>query len=154
MGAYISPKKSKAAEDTYMKSVRVTVVALAFSLWAQLAVAQKLDGVWKAALALNGQRCTFNLVNTSGQHYSETLQCGSMMTRQSGTYVFSNGTLVRTVADWDPKQRYVTDNGYRGHYEPNTKPPGGSFRVNFTSPNAMVWQDVNFGGTITYRRAQ
>lgn len=28
----------------------------------------------------------------------------------AGTYVFANGTLVRTVVDWEPKQRYVLDN--------------------------------------------
>jgi hypothetical protein len=138
-----------------MKSLQFTVVALACVLTAQLAAAQnKLDGVWKATLVVNGQRCAFNLVHTAGQHYSETLQCGSLMTKQSGTYVFSNGTLVRSVIDWEPRQRYVMDNGYSGHYELNAKPPGGSFHVSFSSPNTMVWQDVNSGGAITYRRAQ
>ena len=94
-----------------------------------------------------GQRCTFNLVMTVGQHYSETLRCGNLMTWQAGTYVFSNGILVRDVTVWEPRKRYVLDNGYSGHYEENAKPPGGSFRVTFTSPDTMVWQDVNFGGT-------
>lgn len=138
-----------------MKWVRLTVLAVLLVVAAQFAAAQnKLDGVWKATLALNGQRCTFSLVNTTGQHYTESLQCGALMTRQAGTYVFNNGTLVRNVVDWEPKQRYVMDNGYSGHYERNAKPPGGSFRVTFTSPTTMVWQDINFGGTLTYRRVQ
>lgn len=137
-----------------MNRARLTILCIAFFFSVQFAAAQRLDGTWKAFVAPNGQRCVFTLVNTPGQHYSETLKCGTMMTRQSGTYVFSNGTLVRNVTDWDPKQRYVLDNGYRGHYEPNAKPPGGTFNVTFTSPNTMVWKDVNFGGTLTYNRVQ
>jgi hypothetical protein len=138
-----------------MKLVRLTVLALAFVLTAQFAAAQnKLDGTWKAVATINGQRCTFNLVMTMGQNYTETLQCGSVMTGQAGTYVFSNGILVRDVIDWEPRKRYVLDNGYSGHYEENAKPPGGSFRVTFISPDTMVWQDMNFGGTLTYRRSE
>jgi hypothetical protein len=137
-----------------MRCIRFVTLAVALLFTVQLAAAQNLDGAWNAALVIKGQRCRFNLVNTTGQHYSEILRCGRYMTRQSGTYVFTNGTLVRTVLDWDPKQRYVLDNGYTGHYEQNAKPPGGSFKVSFTSPNTMVWQDINFGGTITYQRAR
>jgi hypothetical protein len=138
-----------------MKLVRLTVLAFAFVLTAQFAAAQnRLDGTWEAVLILNGQRCIFNLVMTVDQHYTETLRCGDLMTSQAGTYVFSNGLLVREVTDWEPRRRYVLDNGYRGHYEENAKPPGGSFRVTFTSPDTMVWQDVNFGGTLTYRRSE
>lgn len=90
---------------------------------------------------------------SAGQRYSELIQCPSMMTWQSGTYVVSpEGVLIRNVIDWEPKRRYVLDTGYSGHYEPNAKPPGGSFRVKFTSPDSMVWQDVNFGGILTFRR--
>lgn len=138
-----------------MKLARLTALAFAFVLTAQFAAAQnKLAGTWKADLILYGQRCTFNLVMTLDQHYTETLRCGTLMTGQAGTYVFSNDILVRDVTDWEPRRRYVLDNGYRGHYEENAKPPGGSFRVTFTSPDTMVWQDVNFGGTITYRRSE
>ena len=44
--------------------------------------------------------------------------------------------------------------GPGGHYETNAKPPGGSYRVAFISPNTMVWRDVNFGGTVTFRRVR
>jgi hypothetical protein len=138
-----------------MNRVRLCSTLFVLFILGQLAVAQNnLDGAWRATFVFNGQTCVFNLVNTAGQRYSETLRCGTMMTSQSGTYVFANSVLVRTVADWEPKQRYVIDNGYSGHYEPNAKPPGGSFRVSFTSSNTMVWKDVNFGGIITYKRVQ
>jgi hypothetical protein len=138
-----------------MKLVRLTVLAITFVLTAQFAAAQnELDGTWEAVVTIYGQRCTFNLVMTVGQHYTETLRCGNLMTWQAGTYVFSNGILVRDVTDWEPRKRYVLDDGYSGHYEENAKPPGGSFRVTFTSPDTMVWQDVNFGATLTYRRSE
>ena len=135
-----------------MRLVRFTTGWLVL-LAAPLAFGQKFDGTWKAGLTLNGQRCIFSLVMGPGERYSELLRCGALMTRQSGTYVFSNSVLMRTVIDWDPKRRYVLDNGYSGHWEQNAKPPGGSFRVKFTTPDIMVWQDVNFGGTITYKRS-
>lgn len=138
-----------------MNQVRLTVVVFLLALGSQFAVAQnKFDGSWKASLVVGGQRCGISLIMQPAQRYSETVRCGSMMTRQSGTYVVSNGLLIRNVMDWDPKQRYVMDNGYSGHWETNAKPPGGSYRVNFVSPNSMVWHDVNFGGNITFRRSQ
>lgn len=140
-------------KEVDMKRAHLTLLSLVLLFSAPVAKAQnKLDGVWNAALFLRGQRCRFNLVNSSGQRYTETLRCGSMMTSQSGTYVLDNGTLVRTVVDWEPKRRYVLDNGYSGHYEDNAKPPGGSFKVNFISRDTTVWRDVQSGGTLTYRR--
>jgi hypothetical protein len=145
----------KTYQEDDMNRVFLCSTLFALVILSQSAVAQNnLDGAWGATLVFNGQPCVFNLVNTAGQHYRETLRCGTMMTSQSGTYVFANGVLVRTVVDWAPKQRYVMDNGYSGHYESNAKPPGGSFRVSFTSPNMMVWKDANFGGTITYKRTR
>ncbi|HLY22183.1 MAG TPA: hypothetical protein VKT83_06905 [bacterium] len=138
-----------------VRLVRVQVAAaLVLALAAPLgAAANPFDGTWQALLVVNGIRCAVKLVMSTGRRCAESIQCGGYMTWQSGTYVFANGTLVRTVVDWEPKQRYVLDNGYTGHYEGNAKPPGGSFRVAFTSPNTMVWRDVQFGGTVTYRRA-
>ena len=142
------------AEDTEMIFTRLRMVGLSLLLAAPIALAQNnFDGAWKASVIVGGQRITFNLVMGPGQRYSEIARAGSLMTRQAGTYVFSNGVLIRTVTDFDPKQRYVLDNGYSGHWERNAPPPGGSYRVNFTSPNTMIWQDINFGGTITFRRS-
>ncbi len=91
-----------------------------------LAAQSTLDGTWNSALVVNGQRCAIQLIMSPGQRYSEAVKCGGIMIWQAGTYVFANGTLVRSVVDWQPKQRYVLDTGYSGHYEANAKPPGGS----------------------------
>jgi hypothetical protein len=88
--------------------------------------------------------------------YSETARCGPYATGQSGTYrVFPNRILSRTATDFFPKTRYVVGAQVgTGHTEPNATPPGGTFRYTFTTPNTMIWRDVNFGGTITYRRVR
>ena len=130
-------------------------VALVLAVARPLAAAPNpFDGSWQAALVVNGTRCGVQLVMATGQRYSETIRCGGYMTYQAGTYTFANGTIFRTVRDWQPRQRYVLDSGYGGHYEPNAKPPGGSFRVAFPSPSTMVWRDTNFGGAITYQRVR
>ena len=158
-----------------------TLVAVALAA-PSLASAQSLDGRWQAVQFPNGTRCTFDLVMNSGR-YIEVARCGSIMTMQSGTYVVSGNLLVRTVLDFEPKQRYVVDGrplgydyrcpngrytcpgwyggpgghyplGPGGHYEPNATPPGGSYRVNFTTPDAMTWLDVNYLGTITFLRVR
>jgi len=140
-------------EPIHRARARFAAAVLVLGLAAPLAAAPNpFDGTWQSLLAANGMRCAVKLIMSAGQRYSEAIQCGGYMTWQSGTYVFANGILVRNVVDWQPKQRYVLDNGYSGHYEANAKPPGGSFRVAFTSPNTMVWRDVHFSGTITYQR--
>jgi hypothetical protein len=138
-----------------MKQVRFLIAALLVVLAAPLVPAQnRFEGSWTAVLAVGGQRCTVNLIMGPGQRYSEIVRCGTLITRQAGTYVLGqNGLLVRNVMDWDPKRRWVQDTGYRGHWEINAKPPGGSYQVTFASPNTMVWKDVNFGGVVTFRRA-
>jgi len=148
------PVSAAAVLPASFNQIRAMVVALSVVLATPLVVAQKkLDGTWDAALVANGQRCAVELVMHAGQQYGELVRCGNLMIRQSGTYNLGrNGSLIRNVVDWDPKQRYVMDNGYSGHYETNAKPPGGSYQVTFTSANTMVWKDVNFGGTITFRR--
>ena len=144
-----------------MKNTKMQVFGglldLALALAAPVASAQSpFDGTWQAVGSVNGQRTVIQLVMNAGR-YRETVQCGSLMTMQAGTYSVFGNTLVRTVYDWEPKQRYVVDvrrNGLGGHYEINAKPPGGSFRVTFNSPDSMFWQDVNFGGTITFQRVR
>ncbi len=122
-----------------MTRTRFMLIAL-FLLTAPLFAAENtLQGTWKADLIANGQPCIIKDVIT-GNRYSELVQCGSLMTGQSGTYVFEKGQLVRSVEDWSPK-----GNGYH-------RPPGGSYRVTFTSPSSMVWQDLNTGGKLMLRR--
>ena len=137
-----------------MRWIRPTMVGLALLLVTQFASAQNnFNGSWKSNVVVNGQGCTFNLVMSAGQHYTEMLQCGTLATSQSGTYVFANGTLVRKVTNWAPKQQYVkTATG--GYNQPTAKPSGGSFRVSFTNADTMVWVDVNFGGSLTYLRVK
>jgi|GEM_PF-1526706 len=146
-----------------MTRIGLRVVALSFALAAPFvahAAQNPFDGKWEAGFTVNSWRCTANLVMGPGQRYSELIKCrppvgDTQTTWQSGTYVLSkDGLIVRNVIDWEPKQRFVLDSGYSGHWEPNAKPPGGSYRVNFTSPNMMVWRDVKFGGALTYRRLQ
>jgi hypothetical protein len=131
-------------------------VALVFGLAAatQLAAAQNLMGKWVGSAVINGERISFTMTVTAGNHYIETAQMGTLMTAQSGTYVLTNGLLVRSVTDWNPKQQYVLDPPYGGHYQPLAKPPGGSWKVTFTNPNTMVLQDVNLKGIVTYQRVQ
>ena len=174
-----------------MRNMNFRVLAAGGALVAMLvggkAEAQSFDGQWTASIQVNGVACTFSLVMDSGR-YSEQLRCGPYMTLQSGTYVFQNGVLARTVYDWEPKQHMVVEGRPLGydytcpagaprtadghcprwyggpggnyalgpgqHYEPSAKPPGGTWRVTFLSPDAMNWYDMNFHGNLTYYRAR
>jgi hypothetical protein len=121
----------------------------------------RLDGGWRATIPVAGMQCSVDLVMTPQQKYSETIRCGSSMTWQAGTYTFNQGVLLRTVTDFQPRQRYVVDVNPTqpwlpanppGHYENNVTPPGGSFQVTFNSSDTMTWKDITFGGTVVLRR--
>jgi hypothetical protein len=137
-------------------------VALAFASLALAAVPlaaagqDPLAGTWHGSVTMNGMACTFDLVMTSSATYTEIERCGSMTTGQRGTYkVFPHRIVGLTVTDWTPKQRYVVDAAPgTGHYEPNAQPPGGMYRYTFTTPNTMVWRDVNYGGTVVFHRVR
>jgi hypothetical protein len=137
-----------------MRGIRGTAVAFCIVLSAQFAAAQDLMGKWVGSTVINGQRYSFTMTVTTGNHYIETVQAGTMMTTQSGTFVLNNGLMVRSVIDWNPKQQLVVDPPYGSHYVPVAKPAGGSWKVTFTSANTMVLQDVNLKGTLTYQRSQ
>jgi hypothetical protein len=137
-----------------MRGLRGTAVAFCIVLGAQFVAAQDLMGKWVGSTVISGQRYSFTMTVTAGNHYIETAQVGTLMTTQSGTYVFTNGLLVRSVTDWNPKQQLVVDPPYGSHYVPVAKPPGGSWKVTFPNANTMVLQDVNLKGTLTYQRAQ
>jgi hypothetical protein len=132
------------------------LVAALFAVPAPADAQGPFAGTWRGFVPVNGMQCRFDLVMTPTGTYSETARCGPYVTGQTGTYrVFPNGILSRTVTDWTPRTRYIVDaQPGTGHTEYNAKPPGGTFRYTFTTPNAMVWRDVNFGGTITYRRVR
>ncbi len=113
-------------------------------------------GTWRGFVAVNGIQCRSDLVMTPSGTYSETARCGPYATGQRGTYrIFPSRIISRTVTDFFPRTRYVVDAQVgSGHTETNATPPGGTYRYTFTTPNTMVWRDVNFGGTITYRRVR
>jgi len=144
-----------------MRNRFACVALLVFAALPLFAADKRIEGSWTATVTLNGQRCIFNTVMGPEQHYTETLQCGSQGTGQSGIYVFENGLLIRTVADFYPRWRYVVDvNPFApwrpadppGHYEKNATPPGGTWRVVFNSANTMTWKDLNLGGVVTFHR--
>ncbi len=150
---------------------RVAGALLALALAAPIvASAQTLNGTWVEHRTVNGVACTMETIMNSGS-YSEKVECGSMMTWQTGTYVLSGNALVRHVTDFEPKWRWIVDGGplvpynnygryreyqggLRGHWERNATPPGGTFQVTFTSPNSMSWYDVNFHGTAYFQRVR
>ncbi len=158
-------------KNTNKQLKQVAGALLALALTAPIvASAQTLDGTWMASPTVGDLSCTMQTIMNSG-NYSELLKCGPYQTWQAGTYVLSGGALVRNVNDFEPKWRWVVDGGPlvpynnygryreyqggpRGHWERNATPPGGSFQVTFTSPNTMVWRDVNFHGVVTFQRAR
>jgi hypothetical protein len=137
-----------------MRAIRGVALALCLGAAAQLAPAQNLMGKWVGATVINGERCSFTMTITAGNHYVETAQAGTLMTMQSGTFVLANGLMMRKVLDWSPKQQVVMDPPTGSHAVPVAKPPGGSFRVTFPNTNTMVLEDVNLKGTLTYQRVQ
>jgi len=115
--------------------------------------AQPFAGTWRALATTGGMQCRFDLVMTTTNDYIEQARCGPYLTSQRGWYrVFANGTLSRVVTNWSPTQHLVVDAGGGSHFEPSSRPPGGSYRFTFTTPNTMVWRDVNLGGTLTWHR--
>ena len=136
-------------------ALAATVFALAV-LPVASAAQDSFPGTWRATYPMAGMRCVFDLVMTSTATYHEIERCGTLATSQSGTYrIFPDGVISRSVADWTPKERYIVGaQPGTGHWETNAKPSGGTFRYRFTSPNTMVWQDVSFGGVITFNRVR
>ena len=113
-----------------------------------------LAGSWRAFYPVNGMNCQFDLVMTPTGKYYELAHCGPYATSQSGTYrTFPNNVIGRTVLDWTPRSHYIVGAAVgTGHTELTAKPPGGTYRYTFTTPNTMVWRDMNQGGSLTYRR--
>jgi hypothetical protein len=116
-------------------------------------------GTWQGIAVVNGTSISINLVMGPDQRYSEQLQSGSLRTLEAGYYTITNQSVITfQVVDWDPKTQpvYHPTGTVGGYYtqEPTPKPPGGTFRFQFTSPNSVRLQDVNFGGIITFNRIQ
>ncbi len=118
------------------------------------AAADEMEGVWAGTITISNpfpMQCSVTLTHSAGKHYRELVQCGRYLTSQSGTYVFEQGQLVRTVEDWEPKEIY--DPTTRTNQK-TPKATGGSFLVTFTTPASMTWTDTSLGGVIQFRRQQ
>lgn len=139
-----------------MRISGLAAVALAAALAAATATAQQnpFVGTWRAVT----QWGTITTVMGPDMRYSEQMVGGSIMTLQQGYYVISGDLISFTVVDWAPKTMPVyhpvgTTGGYWTQ-QPTTKPPGGTFRFHFTSPDSVTMQDVNFHGVATFTRIQ
>ncbi len=134
------------------------VVALWFALATSIALfAQQnsLQGKWTTTIQVNGQRVAIEAVYGPEDRYSEMVRSGSLMTSQSGTFLFRDGTVYRTVKDWEPKRQWITGAAPgTGHWQNTKQPPGGVFRVTFTNADTTVWNDVNTRGSTVFRRVK
>jgi hypothetical protein len=128
--------------------------AFCFAVAVPLAIAQNVMGKWIGSAVINGQRYSFTMTITAGNRYVETARVGTLIATQSGTFVLSNGLMVRSVLDWNPKQLMVLDPPMGSRAMPMARPLGGSFRVRFPNANTMLLQDVNLKGTLTYQRVE
>jgi hypothetical protein len=135
--------------------ILVAVGALALLTFGSAAGAQEpsLVGSWRGF----AQGLTFNLVIGADGSYSEQAIAGSLMTLQQGhIQVVGPGMITFIVEDWEPKTQpvYHPTGTVGGYYtdEPVAKPPGGTWRIQFTSPDSFTMEDVNFGGVIVFNR--
>ena len=137
-----------------MNSARKVSIAAAAVLALALggmpaARAASLVGTWQGNFAMNGTRCNVQSIYMADGNYTELMRCGTLMTRQGGTYVLRGSLLVRVVESWEPRQQYVYGTGMQAM----EKPPGGSWRIAFPDANTLQMRDVNFGGQLVLRRA-
>jgi hypothetical protein len=140
-----------------MVGMRILVAAgaLALLIFGSAAGAEEptLVGSWRGF----AQGVTFNLVVDADGSYSEQAIAGSVMTLQQGHYQFvAPGIVTFVVEEWEPKTQpvYHPTGTVGGYYtdEPVAKPPGGTWRIQFTSPDSFTMQDVNFGGVVVFHR--
>jgi len=133
-------------------------VALWFALATSIAVfalQNSLQGKWTTTIQVNGQHVAIEGVYGPEGHYSEIVRSGSLMTSQSGTFLFRDGTVYRTVKNWEPKRQWIAGAAPgTGHWEDTKQPPGGVFRVTFTNADTTVWDDVNTRGSTTFHRVR
>lgn len=141
--------------DKAMKTILTLVALLAFAS-ASRAQEPTLVGSWHG-FAPSAPGVAFNLVVGADHSYSEQTVAGSLMTLQQGHYeVVAPDVVAFVVENWEPKTRpvYHPTGTVGGYYtqEPLAKPPGGTWRIRFTSPDSFTMQDVNFGGVAVFNR--
>ena len=112
-----------------------------------------LSGTWQGVY----QGVAFELVVQPDGAFSETERAGQMMTMQTGVIRATGpGVITFVVEDWQPRTmpQYRPTGTVGGYYtqEPTSKPPGGTYRIRFNSPNSVTMQDVSMGGVIVFQR--
>jgi hypothetical protein len=116
-------------------------------------------GSWRGVTQANGAAIVFNLVMGPDLRYSQQLTMHGYMTLQSGRYALPTRNVIAfQVEDWQPRTQPVyhpsgTTGGYTTQ-QPVPRPPGGTFRFQFSSANSFTLQDVNLGGVITFNRVR
>jgi hypothetical protein len=136
-------------------AVAMLVATLSASVQAQ---SDPWVGNWQGNATVGGIPMTFFMVIGPNHQYSQQVVSGPYRTMQSGNLVANPTTITFQVLDWDPKTQAIyhpvgTTGGYYTQ-EPVVKPPGGTNRYQFLSPNSVQLQDVNYGGVIVFSRAQ
>jgi hypothetical protein len=119
-----------------------------------VAQTQSLVGDWRGAY----HGVNFRLVVEQGGAYAQTERMSRAVTAQRGVIQIAGpDTIIFVVQDWAPKmQNIYHPSGMTGGFwatGPVDKPPGGTYRVTFNSPNSITLKDVNLGGVITFQRA-
>ena len=122
--------------------------------WAQ---GGSLAGTWRAMAAPGGVPVEFDLVVQPSGAYSETERSASAMTMQTGEVrQVGPGVIIFVVEDWQPRTmpQYHPTGTVGGYYIqiPTSKPPGGTWRIQFNGPNSVTMQDANLGGVLTFQR--
>ena len=131
------------------------VVCLGFFWSSVMAQAQQWVGTWQGMA--EGVAITLTILPDG--RFNQQAASGGMMTFLSGRVVQDGPNMFTLdVQDWQPKTENVyhptgTTGGYYTQ-ELVAKPPGGTWRVSFASPDMMTMQDVNMGGMITMERAR
>jgi hypothetical protein len=112
-----------------------------------------LVGTWQGLY----QGIGFQLVVQPNGAFSETERSATMMTMQTGVIQTTGpGMITFVIQDWQPRTQniYHPTGTVGGYYtqEPTARPPGGTYRIRFNSPNSVTMQDVTMGGVITFQR--
>ena len=139
---------------------QAVICSMASAILAALPVSQgraarltPMKGSWRGVF----RGVTLNLVILQDWHFSEQEVSGNIMTMQTGMIrETGEGVITFDIEDWEPKTRMVfhptgTVGGYNTE-ERNSKPPGGTYRVSFNGNNVMIFEDLRWGGTVTYYR--
>ena len=135
----------------------ILVVYLSF-IWSPASTQAQGGAAWMGTWQGEAMGVAITLTILPNGQFNQQSAAGGMMTFLSGRVV-PGGPDVFTldVEDWQPKTSNVYHaSGAGGYYtqELVPKPPGGTWRVTFASPDTMTLQDVNLGGVITMLRVR